>query len=134
MLSFAEIFGHTSAFQRTLLEFGRQIGRRHRVFIELGRRDLIECDRKIQVSFANVHVCTERRQRDVGQHAPLLSAMPVGAIELLHCNFQGTQIRWVRNVCEQLSAQIQQALYRPFSVSRFVSDDDASPVILNGTG
>ena len=75
----------------------------------------------------------DRRQRNVRQHTPLLRAVTVGTIELLHGDLQRAEGRRVRDA-EQLFSEVQQALDRPFAVGRRVADDEPSMIILNGAG
>ena len=75
----------------------------------------------------------QRGQLDVGQHAALLGAVAVGAVELLHGDLQRAHRRRVGNA-EQLLAQVQQALHRALAVGRVVADDQAAVVVLDGAG
>ena len=75
----------------------------------------------------------ERRQLDVGQHAALLRAVAVGAVELLHGDLQRAHRRRVGHA-EQLLAQVQQALHGALAVGRVVADDQAAAVVLDGAG
>ena len=75
----------------------------------------------------------QRRQNDVGQHAPLLRAIAAGAIELLHRELQRAEILRVLNA-EQQRTQVQHRLHGAFAVRRRITDDNPAMIILNRAG
>jgi hypothetical protein len=72
-------------------------------------------------------------KHDVGQHAPILRAVAVGTIELLHGDFDRTEIQSAESNLK-MWVRLPRGSGRSLTMSRFVTDDQAPLVVLNGPG